>query len=212
MLAARNIIEGAFYAMEQAGLPINDAASLYEQRKWPSSLVLSVFSLEELGKAEMLLQRGIDAANTGDKTVRDVIAGGAAHQTKLRAGRGPNTVTAAVSFWGDIPPPNTAEGTALERQLQEAQRIALDNAPREAHVARMRALYVDLGIDEVWMKPKDTGSSEAYLMVSAASIEYGVRREKFAHPIDAAVTLAVQQLGALLPALPDAPTVRWPDG
>src|SRR5258708_4791524 len=146
MLSARNIIEGSFYAMEQAGLLINDAAALYAQRKWPSSLVLAVFSLEELGKAEILLQRGIEAAATGPKSRDQVIAGGAAHKTKLKAGQGPATVTASVNFSDDIPAPNTAESEELEAQLDAAQQIALDNAPAEGHAARMRSLYADLGI------------------------------------------------------------------
>jgi len=212
MLSARNIIEGSFYAMEQAGSLINDAAALYAQGKWPSSLVLAVFSLEELGKAEILLQRGIEAATTGPKSRDQVIAGGAAHQTKLKAGRGPATVTTAVNFCGDIPAPNAAESAALEAQLDAAEQIALDNAPAEAHAARMHALYVDLGMDEAWAKPKETSASEAYLMVSAASIEYGVRREKFVHPTGAAVTQAVQELADLLPVLPEAADVHWPHG
>lgn len=100
MLAADDIIEGAFHAMEQAGLLINDAATLYEQHRWPSSLVLGVFSLEELGKAEIWLQRGIDALANGPKTRDQAIAGGTTHQTKLRAGRGPATVPASVSLLG----------------------------------------------------------------------------------------------------------------
>lgn len=212
MLSARNIIEGSFYAMEQAGLLINDAAALYAQRKWPSSLVLAVFAMEELGKAEILLQRGIEAATAGPRPRDQVIAGGALHKTKLKAGQGEATVTASVNFWGDIPAPNTAESAALEAQLNAAQQIALDNAPAAAHAARMRALYVDLGIDEAWAKPKETGASEAYLMVSAASIEYGVRREKFVHPTDAAVAQAVHDLGALVPVLPGAPNIHWPNG
>jgi AbiV family abortive infection protein len=212
MLSARDIIEGSFYAMEQAGLLIDDAAALYAQGKWPSSLVLAVFALEELGKAEILLQRGIDAATTGPKPRDQVIAGGTAHRTKLKAGQGAATVTASVSFWEDIPAPNTAESAALEAQLDAAQQIALDNAPAAAHAARMRALYVDLGVDEVWAKPKETGASDAYLMVSAASIQYGVRREKFVHPISPAVTLAVQELGAMLPILPEPPDIHWPNG
>jgi hypothetical protein len=74
----------------------------------------------------------------------------------------------------------------------------------------MHALYVDLDEDELWAKPKDTGPSKAYLMVSAASIEYGVRRGKFIAPTNAVVIQAVEQLGGLIPALPEAPEVNWP--
>jgi len=210
MISDVNIIEGAFYAMEQAGLLINDAAALYEQGRWPSSLVVAVFSLEEIGKAEMLLKRGIEAAPTGPKPGADVMAGASRHTTKLRAGRGPTTVAATVGFWGDIPAPNTAEHAELERQLQEAEKIALKNAPNDAHAARMRALYVDLKDDESWVRPKETRPSEAYLMVSAASIEYEVRRRKYAQPTDPVVKRAVAELGGRIPNLPEAPRIDWP--
>jgi hypothetical protein len=138
------------------------------------------------------------------------MAGATKHKTKLSIGQGLATITASVSFWGDIPAPNTAEAGALEQQFQTAQQIALDNAPGEAHAARMDALYVDLSPDELWKRPKETGPSDAYLMVSKASIEYGVRRGKFVHPINAIVAQAVEQLGVLVPKLPDAPDVHWP--
>jgi len=212
MLNAEEIIKGAFYAMEQAGLLINDAALLYAQQKWPSSLVLAVFALEELGKAEVLLQRGIDAASTADKTRAQVFAGNTAHTTKLRGGRGPDTITTAISFAGEIPEPDTAEAAALNHQLQQAEQIATGNAPANAHGARMRSLYVDLPESEIWTRPKETSPSEAYLMVSAASIEYSVPREKFANPTNAAVENAVEDLGYQLPTLPTAPDIHWPTG
>lgn len=210
MLAGREIIEGAFYAMEQAGLLINDAASLYNQRKWPSSLVLAVFAMEELGKAEVLLQRGIDAASTGDKTRAQVMAGQTSHPTKLKAGQGTATVTTAVSFGGNIPAPGTTEAQTLEQRLNAAEQVALQHAPGAEHEARMCALYVDLTDTEIWSRPKETTAREAYLMVSGAGIEYGVRREKFVHPTNTAVQNAVTQLGAQLPILPTAPDIHWP--
>jgi AbiV family abortive infection protein len=210
MVSYTNIIEGAFYAMEQAGTLINDADALYQQGRWPSSLVVAVFSLEELGKAEMLLKRGIEAATAGPQPGVDVMAGANRHPTKLRAGRGAATVAAMVSFWGDIPEPSTAEHAELEKQLEEAEKIALENAPNDTHAARIRALYVDLKNDETWARPNETGPSEAYLMVSAASIEYAVRREKFVKPTDAVVKRAVGELGGRIPNLPEAPRINWP--
>src|SRR5713226_2898178 len=160
MVSATGILEGAYYAMDQAGRLLNDAAALYDRNRWPSSLVLAVFSMEELGKAETLVNRAKDAANTGPKSVQDVMAGLASHRTKLRTGRGPLTVTAAVSFWGDIPEPGTTEMAQIDRRLAEAERIAQQNAPGEAHEARMRALYLDLGDDELWTRPTETTMSE----------------------------------------------------
>jgi hypothetical protein len=98
----------------------------------------------------------------------------------------------------------------IERRLADADRIAQENAPREAHEARMRALYVDLGDDELWKRPTETTSDEAYLMLSAAGVEYGVRREKFANPTDAVLRQAQIDLTRSLPRLPEAPEVNWP--
>ena len=53
--------------------------------------MVAVFSLEELGKAEILFKRGIEAATTGPKSKNDVMAGANNHPTKLRAGRGKAT-------------------------------------------------------------------------------------------------------------------------
>ena len=210
MLSTRCIVKGAYYAMEQSGRLLVDAVHLYEARRWSSSLVLAVFSLEELGKAEMLLARAIDAGENGQKNLAEVMAGIARHATKLKSGRGPTTVTASVGFWGDVPEPNTEEMTELERRLAEADRIALEHAPAAAHEARMRALYVDFGDFNMWTRPVETSSDDAYLLVSAASIEYDVRRRKFIDPTNPAVARAVRELGDLLPRLPEAPQVEWP--
>jgi AbiV family abortive infection protein len=211
MLSMRQVVQGAYYAMEQSGRLLVDAVQLYEARRWSSSLVLAVFSLEELGKADMLLARAVEAGENGQRTVAQVMAGVARHTTKLRAGRGPLTVTASVGFWGDVPEPNTQEMVELQRRLAEADRIALEHAPGAAHEARMRALYVDFGDFNMWTRPVETTSDDAYLLVSAASIEYDVRRRKFVDPTNAAVARAVEELGALLPPLPNAPHVEWPD-
>ena len=208
MIDAENILEGAYYAMEQAGRLLTDAVSLYEQRRWPSSLVLAVFSMEELGKAETLYRRALDAEETGAKSVEHVMSGQSHHATKLREGRGLLTIDASVGFWGEPPDPDSPENAAIMRQLAETQEIAVRNAPREAHQARMRALYVDLGNDEVWIRPVDTPPNDAYLIVSAANIEYGERKRKFIRRANQFVAEALRQFH--VPDLPESLHVAWP--
>jgi AbiV family abortive infection protein len=162
MLSTRSIVLGAYYAMEQSGRLLIDATRLYEGRRWSSSLVLAVFSLEELGKADMLLMRAINAAKNGPKAIETVMAGLTRHTTKLKSGRGPLTVTASVGFWGEVPEPNTEEMAELHQRLAAADRIALEHAPREAHEARMRALYVDLGNYDLCSRPVETSRDDAY--------------------------------------------------
>jgi AbiV family abortive infection protein len=206
MLTAADIIEGAYYAMDQAGQLLSDSLVLYNSKRWPSSLVLAVFALEELGKAETLLDRARDASKTGPKTKEEVMNGLAQHRSKLKSGRGPLTIQASVAFWGDVPAPGTPEEREIMRRLEQANQIAREHAPREDHAARMKALYVDLGDGDVWQRPSETTRAEAYLMLSAAAIEYGVRREKFVHPTDAGVKALMERV----PPLPEAPQVNWP--
>jgi AbiV family abortive infection protein len=208
MMTESKIIEGAYYAMDQAGQLLTDAVVLYNSKRWPSSLVLAVFSLEELGKSETLLDRAREASRTGPKRREDVMNGLALHRTKLKSGRGPLTITASISFWGDVPEPGTPEEHEIERRLEESHQIAQEHAPRADHAARMRALYVDLADGDVWQRPAETTSSEAYLMLSAAAIEYSVRREKFVHPTDQAVRTVIDRV----PPLPEVPQVNWPQG
>jgi len=49
--------QGAFFALEQAGQLLMDAALLFQNRRWSSALVLSVFCLEELGKSDILIEK-----------------------------------------------------------------------------------------------------------------------------------------------------------
>jgi AbiV family abortive infection protein len=206
---AEEILQGAYYAMEQSGRLLADAVALYQRRSWPSSLVLAVFSFEELGKAETLYRRAIDAQVRGPKEPEEVMQGQSHHITKLREGRDLLTIDASVGFWGEPPDMDSAEGRQILEHLRLAQETALANAPGEAHQARMQALYVDLR-DGTWVRPIDTTASDAYLMVSAAAIQYAAYREKFMHPENAFVAAAVRDRRVPVAELAEAPRVEWP--
>ena len=52
-LSAHDLLEGAMYAMEQAGHLLHDAVGLYERGRYSSAVVLSVYAREEMGRAEI---------------------------------------------------------------------------------------------------------------------------------------------------------------
>jgi len=195
MLTVTNIIEGAYYAVDQAGQLLNDAALLYQRRRWPTSLVLSVFCLEELGKAEALLCIASDAANSSPKSVRQVQKGLTDHVAKLKSAR-KVTITASLGSWGDTPPLD------ITQQLQNVFEINQENAPKEAHALRKAAMFVDLRDDESWRRPAETTSDVAEYELRVARIEYSRCREIFVNPTDAVVRQALVELARRLPALP----------
>jgi hypothetical protein len=69
------------------------------------------FSLEELGKAEMLLKQGIEAATTGPRTIENVMAGDKRQPTKKRAGYG--QYTNSLTRMSTLAPPPIQELTRL---------------------------------------------------------------------------------------------------
>jgi len=210
MLTAANIVEGAYYAMDHAGQLIHDAATLYERKRWPSSLVLAVLAMEEMGKVETLLSRASDAAIAGPKSATEVMKGLAHHQLKLKSGRGLYSIPKGISFWGDMPEQGTPEMEEINRQIEEKYRIEQEKAPGVAHAARTRALYVDLD-DEIWTRPAETTAIDAYQMLHAAGIEYHMRRKKFVNPTDATIQEALLEMCRRAGDLLEAPVVNWPE-
>jgi len=48
-LSTHDLLEGAMYAMEQAGHLVHDAVGLYERGRYSSAVVLGVYAREEMG-------------------------------------------------------------------------------------------------------------------------------------------------------------------
>jgi AbiV family abortive infection protein len=54
-VSARYLLEGAWYAFENSGYHIRNAAILYENQSYPGAVAHAMFAREELGKAQILL-------------------------------------------------------------------------------------------------------------------------------------------------------------
>lgn len=197
VLSADNILIGAYFAMEQAGRLLEDSCLLYQHRRLPSSVVLAVFSLEESGKAQMLLEWAIKSATEGPIGAKVVKGSVSDHQAKLRSGRDPASILASVGKWG-----NADEWAELERQLAEKHRIALRDAPKRDHVGRLRALFVDFE-DNRWRRPAEITVSDAFLKAMSAAIQYGNGRQRFIKPADPSVAEALERMATVLLPLPE---------
>ncbi len=204
MLSTDDIIQGAYFAVEQAGRLVNDAALLFSQQRWATALALSVFSLEEIGKAEMLLSKAADADRTGPKT-RDMVRDPHLkhHISKLIQAR-KITLTASLGWWGDVP----ADAAQVAKQLEDALDRYAQAAPTEAHQARMRALFVDLLDDEWWSRPVEITEADAHDWLTKANIEYRRVWEQFVNTTDPLLKKVKKTLGVRLPDLPEPATLH----
>jgi AbiV family abortive infection protein len=199
MLSTNDIIQGAYFTVEQAGRLVNDAAILFYRQRWATTLALSVFCLEEIGKAEMLLGKATDADKTGPKT-RDMVRDASLrqHTSKLKQGR-KITMTASLGWWGDLP----EDAAQIVKQLEGALERYAQEAPNEAHQARLRALFVDLLDDEWWSRPAEVTEDDAHDWLTKANIEYRRVWERFVNATDPLLKKAKMALKGRLPDLPE---------
>src|SRR5438128_9912470 len=86
-LSAHDLLEGAMYAMEQAGHLLHDAVGLYERGRYSSAVVLGVYAREEMGRAEIFLGKRKEALAAGSVSPDSVIKACGDHVNKLRRGQ-----------------------------------------------------------------------------------------------------------------------------
>src|SRR5262245_10102981 len=88
MVTAHYLLEGAVYALEQCGLLLGDAASLYEKESFANTIVLAVFAREELGRYRTLRTLRKRVLEKGENfTVADIRRECRKHEDKLSEGQ-----------------------------------------------------------------------------------------------------------------------------
>lgn len=171
------LLRGAFLAAEQAWHLLNDAGILFDAGRHASSLVLSVYSVEETGRSRIYLE-DTDLAIKGQPiTLGELRKKCTAHEKKLGQGRSAVTISASIFRQGVPPMPGSPEELALVHRLEEKRKLAEKSAPSETHKKRFAALYVD-PIDgfRAWNIPSETSGYEAWDMLYVAGIEYRFNR------------------------------------
>ena len=86
-LSARFLIEGAFFAAHHSRNLLGDAVNLYKGGRYSTSLVLSTYCIEELGRAKILHKNARDAFNGMVVTVESIRKKCRNHKIKLGVGR-----------------------------------------------------------------------------------------------------------------------------
>lgn len=205
------LLQGSFFAMEQAGLLLRDAHLLYRNRRWPSALALAVLCIEELGKSTFLYQ-AVKLALASQPITREMILRTyLSHKKKLVYGRSIYTVAAEVDSWGEPPDIHSPELLEYLKRMEEADQAELERAPLKTHAERMDALYVHLSKDSTWNRPIDTPKGVCYELLNAAAIEYMIRRDfLFIRPEDPAIKQLLCSMSSWVSTLPKPITVHPP--
>lgn len=180
-LTGPDLLCGAVYALEQAGYLLHDALFLFRKERYSSSVVLTVFSKEEMGRFEILLDIYYAVEEKGSKlSSLDVLKRCDDHLVKLRhshyedeidlesLGRPELTEAIFKGPWSSI-----EHKQAWKKARELAERLAR-RMPKALHRRRMRALYVE-PTENDWNRPIHTSREECLKLLRKTSDEYDAR-------------------------------------
>lgn len=197
-LTEEALTNGTAYAIEQAWHLLEDAVLLIQNERHASSVVLAIYCLEQLGRAEIYREKAREAFAGKRILLHSMERELASHVAKLHRAQIP--VIATVTFWGDPPASGTNALSDLARRLEETRRILQKSAPSKAERDRLNALHVDrIAAVPGWNRPVESiRKSDADYYVGAANSRYGLLRleiQRDLTPAGRAIWARIEHLG-----------------
>jgi AbiV family abortive infection protein len=160
-VSTQYLLEGASFALEQCGILLRDANTLYKSTSYASAIVLAAFAREELGRYKILLGFWREAS-AGKKTftVEEINEACDNHVSKQQAGMlstsltGDNTSGVGKLIQTSITaPPQSEEWKEARVALEEADKAKTKRTPDVRHRQRMKSLYVEPVSNTSWNRP-----------------------------------------------------------
>ncbi len=209
-LGADFLLHGAFCAAHQAWHLLEDAVALFRRRSYPTSLALSVFCLEEIGRAKFYLEQR-DAVLAGDIVTPGILAGKRTRNHVWKLVQAEIPVTVGFASAGEPPAPGSPEEIALGERLIRLRKVLEESEPKRAHSQRLSALYVDVHPGgSHWLTPsRSIRKEESEEKLGAADLAYALFRIALVEPQPGSeMDRAVKRL-ANPPKLPERHWDNW---
>jgi AbiV family abortive infection protein len=210
VLTADFLLYGAFHAAHQAWHLLEDAVTLFRSKSYPTSLALSVFALEEIGRRKFYLeQRGLVLG--GQAISLETLASRRTRNHIWKLAQAEIPVTVGIASAGPPPTPDSPEGIALGQRLIQLRKVLEENAPKRAHTQRLSALYVDLHPSGAgWLTPSRlVRKEEAEEKLGAADLAYSLFRIRLAEPKQGTELAGAKARLSNLAKLPEASWDEW---
>ncbi|HWO01246.1 MAG TPA: AbiV family abortive infection protein [Blastocatellia bacterium] len=217
-VTAETLLQGAWYAMEQAGRLLEGAAVVADNGDAITGAVLAMFAREELGRSNILrtLADRVKAGEAFDeKDVRDACddhvrkQSSGAVSTTLRT-EPPSGIDSALRKLLSSAP-SSAEWKTAKQVADLATSAKRKHNPKTRHAMRTSSLYVDLNdTGRGWRRPCVLDVSIAVNEITDAVNDYAVERDRLRDEVlaedypEMAAALASMQSKVTLPA------PRWP--
>jgi AbiV family abortive infection protein len=215
------LLEGAAYALEQCGLLLRDANTLYRSGSYSSAVALALFAREELGRYRILLDLRKKVLGGYHLTTQEIRERCKHHERKQEAGMLSFVMRITDTPLGGILGTYLAvkygseEWKTAREQLEQARQ----SIPIERHKQRMSALYVDAITPRRWSRPTteiSLLSAHAYLQDAAS--DYSGQYERYADPdtykpddleLYTALETWIGRPPLPLPEQPSLPSLPW---
>jgi AbiV family abortive infection protein len=186
MVTEQTLLEGSWFALQQAGRLLVTAVAIYEHGDHSTAASTAMFAREELGRSRLL--RGCAAEVRGGRVLsaKAVNARCDEHAEKQQASAFSITLRPAV---GSVPwkalnalsdtLPGGPEWDAAERVLKQATDAKGKRQPHYRTTVRARGLYVDLDdTGKKWLRPVHMDKTEALYELSSAIGDYNLEASR----------------------------------
>ena len=183
------LLEGAAYALEQCGLLLRDANSLYSCGSYASAVAVALFAREELGRWRILLELRTQVLSGGHLTIEKIQQRCRDHVKKQEAGMMSFVMRAVtdtalgklLNTYLNAKPGSEEWKTAREQLEQDQERTKL--IPAERYKQRMSALYVDAVAPDRWNRPtREISQISAYEHLQDAANDYSGQYDRYTNP------------------------------
>ncbi len=184
-VSEQTLLEGAWFALEQAGRLLHSAKVLFEIGDFSTAVAVAMFSREELGRSRLLRDCSRDVRNGQVLQAKDITKRCQDHVVKQNASVGSITLRttndtelgkALQTQWEYAP--SSEQWKRAESFINSAHEAKQKRQPDERHQLRCSSLYVDInGMGTDWIRPFKIDKEEARNHIYDTSNDY-------AHEVD----------------------------
>ena len=166
IISSDSLLCGAVFALDQCGRLLEDAATLFQRGRYPTTAALALLGREEMGRSEILLDRHRRSRAGVEILVAQVESACADHIQKQRRAQHSFVIRCQTdSPLGQLlstkmrSAPSSPEWTAADEKLRKIDEVRRGRQPHDRHLTRMSATYVDLAEDG-WSRPCDLNPAD----------------------------------------------------
>ena len=211
------LLKGAWYAIEQCGLLLQHAVVLHDAKAYSTAVAVALFAREELGRYKILRDFWEKADREGKSpTVDEIKKACDAHEEKQRRGQlsvmyradGPGKLSDLLRARFENRPGSPAYVQA-EKEIKKLDETTIKRTPKNRHLSRMKALYVDLNdTGTSWNRPCALSARQSKDCLTHAATDYAIQQDNLRRG------MVNPNLAAALKAWlerPKLPRPVWPD-